>query len=228
MKALYDVGLAIASTLNLDELTDGILLRAVSLLDARRGALFLLQDQQYVLEGTIGGDAEKAVDASDERISLMQSSGNASFDELLPGAKYSLVVPIAVDGVPRGLLALADKESRAGIGPFGADDERALSLFANQAAIALENAKLHHHALERERLEREMELAADIQRGILPATTPDLAEFELVGWNRPTRHVGGDYYGWLTLPNGHTGVVVADVTGKDASRPVGEHAAFSA
>lgn len=214
LEALYDVGLAIASTLNLDELTDGILLRAVSLLDARVGALYLLEEDQYRLEGTIGGEAEKFLAVDDPRLQTLESGDGATEDQLLPGTAHTLVVPIAVDGSPCGLLALGDKESRTGIGPFASGDRRALLLFANQAAIALENANLHRQALEKERLEREMELAAEIQRGILPATTPDLLGIELIGWNRPTRHVGGDYYGWLKLPSGHTGIVVADVTGK--------------
>ena len=216
MEALYDVGLAIASTLNLDELTDGILLRAVSLLDARRGALYLLQNGRYELEGTIGGDAVDAVVADDERLEALSRSAEDcnGLEDLLPGSTHCLAVPIAVDTEALGLLALADKESRTGIGPFAQGDQRALSLFANQAAIALENAKLHRQALEKERLEREMELAADIQRGILPSETPTLGDVELIGWNRPTRQVGGDYYGWLKLHNGHTGMVVADVTGK--------------
>lgn len=216
MEALYDVGLAIASTLNLDELTDGILLRAVSLLDARRGALYLLQGQRYELEGTIGGDAVDGIDADDERFEALSRTAEEcnGLEDLLPGSSHCLVVPIAVDSEALGLLALADKESRTGIGPFDQDDQRALSLFANQAAIALENAKLHKQALEKQRLEREMELAADIQRGILPSITPTIGDIELIGWNRPTRQVGGDYYGWLKLHDGNTGMVVADVTGK--------------
>jgi len=87
-------------------------------------------------------------------------------------------------------------------------------LFANQAALALENAKLHKLALEKERLEREMELASEIQKQILPKATPNLADFELAGWYRPARHVGGDYYSFLDLGQRRLGLVVADVTGK--------------
>jgi hypothetical protein len=57
LEALYDVGLAVASTLDLDRLSEEILLRAVSLLDARRGALYILEDGRYRLAGTFGGEA---------------------------------------------------------------------------------------------------------------------------------------------------------------------------
>jgi sigma-B regulation protein RsbU (phosphoserine phosphatase) len=87
-------------------------------------------------------------------------------------------------------------------------------MFASQAAIALENAQLHRQALEKERLERELELAAEIQRALLPGRMPSPPGLEIVGWSRPTRQVGGDYYGHLALQGGRIGLVVADVTGK--------------
>ena len=59
-----------------------------------------------------------------------------------------------------------------------------------------------------------MELAADIQRQLLPTGTPWLPGFEFSGWNRPTWQVGGDYYDFLKLGGDRLGLLVADVTGK--------------
>ena len=214
LEALYDVGLAIGSTLNLDDLSEEILLRAVSLLDARVGALYLVRGSAYHLYRTIGGSALDHIDLDDENLDQLLGSGRSGERSLLPGTEHVLVVPVTADGGRKGLLAVGDKESRTGVGPFGDEDRRALSLFANQAAIALENAHLHRQALEKERLEREMELAAEIQRGILPKDMPRLGDIEIAGWNRPTRQVGGDYYGTVSLGDGRMGIVVADVTGK--------------
>ena len=193
LEALYDVGLAIASTLDLDRLAEEVLLRAVSLLDARRGALYLLEDGRYRLDRTFGGDARPSF-AADENVEGLIGDDGAAAADLLPGARYLLAVPIESDGRRRGLLLVGDKESRSGVGPFPDHDRRTLALFANQAAIALENARLHRQALEKERLEREMELAAEIQRQILPDRVPAVAGYDLAGWNRPARQVGGDYY----------------------------------
>ena len=216
LQAVYDVGLAIASTLNLEELTEEILLRAVSLLDARRGAFYLRDAEgRLALAGTIGGGAREVIDAP-----AAATSDGAALEEaaagVIPAAEHSLAVPIEGDGGSGnvGLLVVADKESRTGIGPFAAPDRRALSLFANQAAIALTNANLHRQALEKERLEREVELAAEIQQGILPSDMPSVGCFETVGWSRPSRQVGGDYYGFLQFAGARRGMVVADVTGK--------------
>ena len=81
--------------------------------------------------------------------------------------------PISVPGRRLGVLAVADKESRDGrVLDFTATDARLLSLFANQAAAAIETARLHQDAIEKERMERELELAAAIQRQILPRDLP--------------------------------------------------------
>ena len=126
LQAVYDVGLAIASTLNLEELTEEILLRAVSLLDARRGAFYLRDAEgRLALAGTIGGGARDVLD-----VPPVAGSDGAALEEaaagVIPAAEHSLAVPIEGDGGIGnvGLLVVADKESRTGIGPFAASDRR--------------------------------------------------------------------------------------------------------
>ena len=218
LEALYDVGLAVASTLDLDRLSEEILMRAVSLLDARRGALYILEDGRYRLDRIFGGEAAPWFAGEDPGLRRFLAGsltgGGEAPAHLLPGARYLLGVPIEVESGPRGLIAVGDKESRRGVGPFLASDRRTLSLFANQAALALENARLHLQALEKERLEREMHLAAEIQRQILPKGAPVVPGYELIGWYRPARQVGGDYYDLFRRDDGQVGLVVGDVTGK--------------
>ena len=224
LEALYEVGLAIAATLDLETLSEVILLRAVSLLDARRGALFLLESGALRQVRTVGGNAVERIEATDPRLRelLAGASGAAGCEPLLPGATHQLSVPIEVDGAARGLLVVGDKETRAGVGDFAVADRRTLGLFANQAAIALENARLHLDALEKQRMEREMELAADIQRRLLPKGVPEVPGYEVYGWNRSARQVGGDYYDFLPRRGGRGadevgarfGFTIGDVSGK--------------
>jgi len=213
LESVYEVGLAIASTLDLDQLSEEILLRAVSLLDARRGALYRRDGEMYRLDRIFGGEAREIFSGDDPALEPLLSGRGPGPDGLIPGAKHLLAVAIGTGTRPPGLLVTGDKESRHGVGPFGVSDRRTLSLFANQAAIALENARLHRQALEKERLEREMELAAEIQRQILPVGAPDLPGWELIGWNRPARQVGGDYFD-LRRREGLLTLTVGDVTGK--------------
>ena len=214
LEALYEIGLAIASTLNLEELCEEALLRAVSLLDARRGALYLLEGGRYRLSSRFGGAAIEEFQADESQVASLIADGRDRPEDWLPGACHLLAVPVEIEHDPRGVLIVADKESRRGVGPFPTTDRRTLSLFANQAAIAIENAKLHKLALEKERLEREMELAAEIQQQLLPKSMPKIAGYEVIGWNRPARQAGGDYYDFQSLGNGGWGLVVGDVVGK--------------
>ena len=77
LEALYDVGLAVASTLDLDRLSEEILLRAVSLLDARRGALYILEDGRYRLAGTFGGEAAPVLRGGGRRAAPVPGGGAA-------------------------------------------------------------------------------------------------------------------------------------------------------
>ncbi|MGB5661315.1 MAG: SpoIIE family protein phosphatase [Thermoanaerobaculia bacterium] len=214
LEALYEVGLAIASMLNLEQLGEEILLRAVSLLDARRGALYLRSGGRLVLDHTLGGDAMPELPLDDPQVAQVLGPGLGGEQYLLPGARHLMAVPVGGEPNSRGILLIADKESRHGVGPFPESDRRTLALFANQAATALETAYLHRQALEKERLEREIELAADIQRRLLPTAFPVVEGFELAGWSRPARHVGGDFYDLMRLKQGRVGAVLADVSGK--------------
>ncbi|HEY7214539.1 MAG TPA: hypothetical protein VIC28_07910, partial [Thermoanaerobaculia bacterium] len=114
LEALYDVGLAVASTLDLDRLSELILLQAVSLLDARRGALYILENGRYRLDRTFGGEAAPWFAGDDPELHEFLAGGGPAPPNLLPGALHLLGVPIEVDSGPRGLIAVGDKESRRG------------------------------------------------------------------------------------------------------------------
>ncbi|MGB5175048.1 MAG: GAF domain-containing protein, partial [Thermoanaerobaculia bacterium] len=149
LEALYEVGLAIASMLNLEQLGEEILLRAVSLLDARRGALYLRSGGRLVLDHTLGGDAMPELPLDDPQVAQVLGLGLGGEQYLLPGARHLMAVPVGAEPNSRGILLIADKESRHGVGPFPESDRRTLALFANQAATALETAYLHRQALEK-------------------------------------------------------------------------------
>jgi sigma-B regulation protein RsbU (phosphoserine phosphatase) len=222
LESLYDVGLSIAGTLDLESLADDILMKSVSLLNARGGTLVVRP----------GGAEDGTPRLYVRSIGTPLFGDGASLEPLgrvlvcnrredrppvladAPAEKL-LAVPIASEGRPLGLLVVADKENRAGgIDDFGAADARILSLFGNQAAIALENARLHREAVEKERMEREIEIAASIQRAILPTTLPAVSGILLAAGNRPTRQVGGDFYDVHPLADGRVAFCVADVSGK--------------
>jgi len=219
LESLYDIGLSIASTLNIDDLADEILFRMISLTNARRAALFLREDAGgFTLYRSFG---EVRADFLERELSeqLMREGKALTFEGggecLFPSCETFVAVPIkGGNDAFIGVLAAADRETReGGVGAFEENELRLLSLFANQVAIALENARLHREALAKQAMERELELAATIQRDILPKSIPAVDGIEISALSRPARQVGGDYHAFF-IRDGVLTALVADVAGK--------------
>jgi serine phosphatase RsbU (regulator of sigma subunit) len=111
------------------------------------------------------------------------------------------------------LLALAVLEGEAVAAPDGRRRRFATTL-ARQCGLALENALLYQELREQERLRSELEVARRVQRRLLPQAMPRLDGFEADAVCEPAFEVVGDYFDFLDLGQGRTGVVVADVSGK--------------
>ncbi|TSA21894.1 serine/threonine-protein phosphatase [bacterium] len=109
---------------------------------------------------------------------------------------------------------LFEKESRRGIIPFEDTDQMLLDALARQVHASLENRFLLEKALENQRFEQDMAVAAAIQKKIIPEKLPALAGYDLAGVNIPSKSVGGDYYDCIPLANGSYALVIADVSGK--------------
>jgi sigma-B regulation protein RsbU (phosphoserine phosphatase) len=205
LESLYDIGLSIAGTLNIDALADEVLFRMISLINARRAALLLRDGDGFKPYRSFG-----EVPVGEEDLQRLRETGKAI------SLQSGMVVAVPVNGNNQiiGVLVAADRETReGGIGAFEANELRLLSLFANQVGIALENARLHRDALEKQVMEHEFELAATIQRDILPKSIPRIDGIDMAALSRPARQVGGDYHAFFERENGVT-MLVADVSGK--------------
>ena len=218
LESLYDIGLSIASTLNVDELADEILFRMISLTNARRAALYLREGTGFTLYRPFGDVREGFLEAELSEQLIREGKPMAftgGSDCLFPGCGSFVAVPIKGSSEAIiGVLAAADRETReGGVGVFEENELRLLALFANQVAIALENARLHRDALAKQAMERELELAATIQRDILPKSIPHVDGIEIAALSRPARQVGGDYHAFF-IRDGVLSALVADVAGK--------------
>jgi serine phosphatase RsbU (regulator of sigma subunit) len=130
-------------------------------------------------------------------------------------AAIKVVVPLVSQGELIGLLNLGPRLSQQ---EYSADDRKLLNDLATQTAPAVQVAQLvrqqQQQAQERERIEQELRVARLIQQTLLPKHVPDLPGYQLAAYYQPAREVGGDFYDFLDLENGHLGLVVGDVTDK--------------
>src|SRR5919202_1668770 len=135
--------------------------------------------------------------------------------QTLKAAGIQVVVPLVSQGELIGLLGLGPRRSEQ---DYSADDRALLTALATQAAPALRIAQLvrerQAQAQERERLEQELRVARFIQQTLLPKELPVLPGWEVATHYQPAREVGGDFYDFLTLPDGRLGLIVGDVTDK--------------
>jgi PAS domain S-box-containing protein len=123
--------------------------------------------------------------------------------------KSRLVLPLIVRDRSIGLLELTESRWRRS---FTDHDIRIARGLAAQAAVAMENARLQQEKLAQ--MEREMELAHHIQVSLLPQQAPHVPGLEIAARSVPARQVGGDFYRYMTLPDGRLGLVIGDVSGK--------------
>ncbi len=125
--------------------------------------------------------------------------------------KIELVIPMQIQGKTKGLIFLGKRINNQ---PYSKDDTDFISSIGSLAIISLENQRLFLEAIEKQKIEEELEIARDIQRNLLPHQTPELSSFEVVASNLPSRQVGGDYYDLITLDENNLILAIADVVGK--------------
>jgi len=100
---------------------------------------------------------------------------------------------------------------------FERDDIETISIFAAQASVAIDNARLFEQQVEKERLSRELSIAREVQRKLLPQEAPKLRGTSMAASSVPAQEVGGDYYDFVKLGDDRYGIIIADVSGKGTS-----------
>jgi serine phosphatase RsbU (regulator of sigma subunit)/pSer/pThr/pTyr-binding forkhead associated (FHA) protein len=153
------------------------------------------------------GEALLSEDASaDKRFDLSQSIADCRIRSVM-------CAPLTgrTSNKPIGVIQL-DTQDRSK--KFNADDLKLLLAVAGQAAIALENAKMHETLVARAGLERDLRLAHQVQLSFLPKRAPQVVGYEFFAHYEPAQEVGGDYYDFIPLPGHKVAVMLGDVAGK--------------
>lgn len=123
------------------------------------------------------------------------------------------VSPIKTRGETQGILVAAKGKGQI----FTRDDLNAIETFSDYASVAIENSRLLEQSIEKERLEKELDVAREIQRKILPLNAPDFPNLQIASVFIPAFEVGGDYYDFFKISESKLGFVIADVSGKGIS-----------
>jgi serine phosphatase RsbU (regulator of sigma subunit) len=127
------------------------------------------------------------------------------------GIRAMLIAPLMTRGELVGAM-LVDQGTRSR--QFNPHEIQVIMGIANQAAVAIEGARLTSEAEGKKRFEYELGLARQIQQSFLPETNPVLADYEICSMWQTAREVGGDFYDFIPLTGGRWGIVIADVSDK--------------
>ncbi|MFQ5415972.1 MAG: PP2C family protein-serine/threonine phosphatase [Myxococcota bacterium] len=220
----------IATSLEIESALARALATIAEHLQAEAGSLWLLVDDGRVLEckASVGPNpitgmrlaADQGIIGRSIRENRCQTvldvstdpNFTVSIDEESGFATHSLLCAPMVDAdEPLGAIELVNKltnENRC----FDESDIHPLEVLTSSAALAIANARMAASLVEHERARRELELAAEIQRNLLPSARP--FPFPIFGMNLPARTVSGDFFDILPLSDGRISFCLGDVSGK--------------
>jgi len=231
LERLLDVARRLGATAELDPLLETITHAATAVLECERASVFLLdraagelasrvatgiaespiREIRFPVGVGIAGEVARTGTAVNLPDAYADPRFNPDFDRRSGFRTRSmLAVPLSDhDGTIVGVLQLLNKRDR----PFGHRDEQLAAFLGGQAGVAVQRQLLLGHYAEKQRIDRDLSIARDIQQRLLPTTPPNVPGFDIAGWNRPADQTGGDYFDFLPLAGGGTAFTIADATG---------------
>jgi len=228
LNAIIEASKKLTSVLDLDELLKVILEVAVNEIGAERGTVFLVRskDRQIYSRVLKGGQVEEIVLNFGQGIAgiVAKTKEAIRIQDAYEDSRFNRETDEKTGFKTRNILCLPITKGRKILGViqllnskrphFEEEDTHFLSALASHMAIAIENAIALRHELEQERTRRELELAAQIQSGLLPKNSPNNPHIELHSLYQPCYSIGGDVYNFFEFGPNRFGVALADVSGK--------------
>lgn len=223
---LIDVSRQLGATFELEPLLKSIEEAALQVLDCERVSVFLydpgtrelfskvatgVDDIRFPVNTGIAGEAAQ----SRKTILVADAYSDPRFNPAVDratGFKTRNMLTLSMvgyDGRLVGVLQLLNKRRDC----FVASDERLAEMLSALAGVAIQRQFLMQEYAEKQKLERDLDLARQIQRGYLPDENPRLEGFEIAGWNKPADQTGGDAFDFIPAVDGRLGLLIADATG---------------
>ncbi len=218
LTTLFEMSREFTTLLDVDEIVRLLTYRLMGQLTVSRFALFSKnEDGQFEL--TLNRLHLKPHKNHCEAVCLVDGTVRVDDDVELSSsllsfareAEAKILLPMRVQKEIKGVLVIGKKLNQQ---EFSIEDVNFLEALASTAMSALENARLFNEELEKKRLEEELNIARQIQQGLLPDSIPAFNSVEIAARNIPSKQVGGDYYDIVSLDNNEVLVAIADVSGK--------------
>lgn len=224
-KSLYEVGIALSGSLELDELMNKILASLTKVIECEIAMIYLVDPENGTINqiSTIGLEEFPTdqlrlkigqgicgrVAETGEGIIVSDVNLNNDYIACRTTTKSEMAVPLKFNNVVVGVLNVESDQSDA----YKGHELELMNAFASLAAVSIERAKLHRQMLSARRLEHEIAIARRIQKTFLPSGNPRIEGFDVAGLNLPSAEVGGDYYDFIPIVENQYGIAIGDVSG---------------
>ncbi len=153
LETLFDISVAISSVLDIDQLAEDVLWRSVGILNASRGVILLKRDGSPILSPSSNFNWDENLPLLSTKLKIFENIDETAKGKYLTEdttssiqsklkEKNLIIAPIAAKSKTQGYMILCNKETRKGVEPFNSIDLDLLTALCNQAAVAMENAKL--------------------------------------------------------------------------------------
>ena len=231
LERLLDIARKLGATVDLDRMLAAIVDAATTLLDCERATVFLydaprdelcsriatgiadspISEIRFPASRGIAGDVAKTGRLVNLPDAYADPRFNQDFDRASGYRTQSMLAVRLADHDDQtvGVLQMLNKRH----GPFDRRDEEIAGFLGSQAGVAIQRQRLLDHFAEKQRIQRDLNIARTIQQGLLPSSNPLLPGFDVAGWNRPADETGGDFFDFLPLEDGRLAVAIADATG---------------
>lgn len=229
LATLYQVSMLINSTLDFRQALDNVIDAIMHVTRAQRGFLMIHDEASHTLQVLVARGIDGAEIAAEGYSTTIASkvletretilTNNAEYDPrfsagqsiIMRGLRAILCTPMMVKDRLVGIVYV-DTSMKAGV--FRPHDVALLKAVSGMAAQAIENARLFQVAIEKGRLDRELQMGREIQRTLLPRQLPQSRHYEIASFWEAAREVAGDFYDAFPLDDGRVATVIADVSDK--------------
>lgn len=226
LRLMLEINRRINASLDLNEVLNFIIDSAQTIIPHDAAGIYLYDSESQTVKYFVGrgysesehmevplksmGGIVGQVIATGESVLAPHVEENPYYQNSREKTRSQLTVPIMSDGQVTGAFNLESDQP----GHFTPEDLEWLTVLATQAAISIAKVLLHEELIEKKRLEEQLRIARDVQLSLLPTSAPQLKGLDIAGLNIPSEDIGGDYFDFISIVEGHLGIVIADVVGK--------------
>ncbi|MEM7356718.1 MAG: GAF domain-containing SpoIIE family protein phosphatase [Acidobacteriota bacterium] len=221
LQAVLEVSLELAATDSLIHLVQSVERAARKMLECEHAMLLLYDPRQDALRRPSGANESEStpqaqwaiarqVVQSGRRVELEDPLADPSFDGGCDGDGVCNLAVFPLHDYEGQIVGVLQAQNLPPMDPW---DRELIRVFDAQVGVAVQRQLLLDHYAEKQRIQRDLKLARNIQQGLLPDHNPTAPGFDIAGWNEPADDTGGDFWDHYTLPDGSLALVLADATG---------------